>query len=181
MVSGAQASKVRDLRRPAPGTPARPQVQVIRSQVLLNQIQAVREQSQPQAVTSSSMELSFSYCMVTAKRNWLSGGFLTARNWFIPRLRAGEIASGTGLGHGSFEVMPTAAICVRDLTISAAWSAEEKAVLPAITKFGPFSLIGSKLDAASTSLICKGMQIVAWVMEPMPKLPPNSDPSLPTS
>ncbi len=127
------------------------------------------------------MELSFSYCMVIAKRPWVSGGFLTARNWYIPRMHAGEIASGTGQGPGSFEVMPTAALCVRDLTIAATWSAEERAVLPAITKFGPFSLVGSKLDVAGTSLICRGMQIVGWVMEPMPKLPPNSDPSLPVS
>jgi hypothetical protein len=152
---------------------------IIRSQVLQAQLQEVRAQSQPQAVTSTSMELSFRYCLVTARRPWISGAFLTARNWFIPRIRAGEIASGTGLGQGSFEVMPTAALCVRDLTIKAAWSAEERAVLPAMTKFGPFSLVGSKLDAASTSLICPGTQIVGWVMEPMPKLPPNSDPSLP--
>jgi hypothetical protein len=167
--------------RPVAAPPQRATAQVIRSRLLLEQMQAVQLQSQPQAVTSSSMELSFSYCMVTAKRPWVSSGFLTARNWFIPRMRAGEIASGTGQGPGSFEVMPTAALCVRDLTIAATWSAEERAVLPAITKFGPFSLVGSKLDAAATSLICKSMQIVAWVMEPMPMLPPNSDPSLPVS
>jgi hypothetical protein len=166
---------------PVATAPQRATAQVIRSRLLLEKMQAVQQQSQPQAVTSSAIELSFSYCMVTAKRPWVSSGFLTARNWFIPRMRAGEIASGTGQGPGSFEVMPTAALCVRDLTIAAAWSAEERAVLPAITKFGPFSLIGSKLDAAATSLTCKGMQIVAWVMEPMPMLPPNGDPSLPAA
>jgi len=57
--------------------------------------------------------------------------------------------------------LPTAALCVRDLTIKAAWSAEERAVLPAMTKFGPFSLVGSKLDAASTSLICSGTRLSA--------------------
>ena len=127
------------------------------------------------------MELSFRYCMVTARRPWVSSAFLTARNWFIPRMRAGEIASGTGLGEGSFEVMPTAALCVRDLRITAAWSAEERAVLPAMTKFGPFSLVGSQLEANATSLLCPGIQIIGWVMEPMPKLPPNSDPNLPTA
>ena len=164
--------------RPAPLAPP-VQLQIMRSQVLQAQLQAVRAQSQPQAVTSTSMELSFQYCMVTARRPWISGAFLAARDWFIPRMRAGEIASGTGLGNGSFEVMPTAALCVRDLVIKATWSAEERAVLPAMTKFGPFSLIGSKLDATSTSLSCPGIQIIGWVMEPMPKLPPNSDPSLP--
>jgi hypothetical protein len=157
------------------------QFEVVQSKVLLQQLQTVREQSQPQSVTASSMELSFRYCMVTVRRPWVDSAFLTARNWFIPRMRAGEIASGTGLGEGSFEVMPTAALCVRDLRITAAWSAEERAVLPAMTKFGPFSLIGSTLDAAATSLLCPGIQIIGWVMEPMPRLPPNSDPSLPTA
>ncbi|MBN9510903.1 MAG: hypothetical protein J0I21_17560 [Alphaproteobacteria bacterium] len=179
--SPALADELLSVRGPtaAPAQPAT--ARLIRSRLLLEKMQVVREQSQPQAVTSSAMELSFSYCMVIAKRPWVSGGFLTARNWYIPRMHAGEIASGTGQGPGSFEVMPTAALCVRDLTIAATWSAEEKAVLSAITKFGPFSLVGSKLDIAGTSLTCKGMQIVGWVMEPMPKLPPNSDPSLPVS
>jgi hypothetical protein len=155
--------------------------EVVQSRVLLQQLQTVREQSQPQAVTSSSMELSFRYCLVTARRPWVSSAFLTARNWFIPRMRAGEIASGTGLGEGSFEVMPTAALCVRDLRITAAWSAEERSVLPAMTKFGPFSLIGSELEANATSLVCPGIQVIGWVMEPMPMLPPNSDPALPAA
>ena len=170
--------------KPAQALPATLQpalVRVMRPQVLQEQFQEVRAQSQPQAVTSTSMELSFHYCLVATRRPWISSAFLTARNWFIPRMRAGEIASGTGLGQGFFEVMPTAALCVRDLTIKAVWSAEERAVLPALTKFGPFSLIGSVLDTTSTSLVCPGIQIIGWVMEPMPKLPPNSDPSLPTT
>jgi hypothetical protein len=144
-------------------------------------LQDVREQSRLQAVTSSSMELSFRYCLVTARRPWGSGAFLTARKWNIPRMRAGEIASGTGLGKGSFGVMPTAARCVRDLTINAAWSAEKRSVLPAMTKFGPFSLVGGQFDAGATSLTCAGIQVIGWVMEPMPMLPPNGDPDLPAA
>ena len=54
-------------------------------------------------------------------------------------------------------------------------------MLPAIDKFGPFSLVGSQLEANSTSLICPGIQVIGWVMEPMPMLPPNSDPALPAA
>jgi hypothetical protein len=170
------------VRQATPAPTTQPvQLQVVRSQVLQAQLQAVRAQSQPEAVTASSIEISFRYCMVPARRSWLSMPFLTARNWYIPRMHAGEIASGTGTGGGTFEVIPVAALCVRDLTIKASWSNEERAVLPALTKFGPFSLIGSKLDAASTSLECNGTQIIGWIMEPMPLLPPNSDPSLPAA
>ena len=186
----ARLSDVQVMKRPiappivaqVPSRPVTPAaVQAVQLNVLAAKLQTVREQSQPQAVTSSSIELSFRYCMVPIRRPWVSSAFLTARNWFIPRMKGGEIASGTGLGDGSFEVMPTAALCVRDLRIVAAWSAEERAVLPAMTKFGPFSLVGSTLDAATTSLLCSDIQIIGWVMVPMPKLPPNGDPSLPVS
>ena len=184
-----QLSEAQVLNRPtAPPIIAKPlrpitpnTVQTVQLSVLAAKLQTVREQSLPQAVTSSSVELSFRYCMLPIRRPWVSSAFLTARNWFIPRMKGGEIASGTGLGDGSFEVMPTAALCVRDLRIAAAWSAEERAVLPAMTKFGPFSLVGSTLDAAATSLLCSGIQIIGWVMAPMPKLPPSGDPSLPVA
>jgi hypothetical protein len=181
MMPGAMLAERGTLARPIAMKSPPIIAEVVQSKVLLQQLQTVREQSTPQSVTSSSMELSFRYCMVTARRPWVSSAFLTARNWYVPRMRAGEMASGTGQGEGSFEVMPTAALCVRDLRIAAAWSAEERAVLPAMTKFGPFSLVGSQLEANATSLLCPGIQIIAWVMEPMPKLPPNSDPNLPTA
>ena len=72
------------------------------------------------------MELAFRYRMVTARRPWVDTAFLTARNWFVPRMRAGEIATGTGLGEGSFEVMPTAALCVRDLRPDRAHADDEE-------------------------------------------------------
>ncbi|MFC7473997.1 hypothetical protein ACFQS7_06515 [Dankookia sp. GCM10030260] len=180
-MAGAVLGQRPTLVKTAPMRPPPVIAEVVQSKVLLQQLQTVREESQPQAVTSASMELSFRYCLVTARRPWVSSAFLTARNWFIPRMRAGEIASGTGLGEGSFECMPTAALCVRDLRITAAWSDEERAVLPAITKFGPFSLVGSQLEANATSLLCPGIQVIGWVMEPMPMLPPNSDPALPAA
>ena len=50
------------------------QFEVVQSKVLLQQLQTVREQSQPQSVTASSMELSFRYCMVTVRRPWVDFG-----------------------------------------------------------------------------------------------------------
>lgn len=55
-------------------------------------------------------------------------------------MRAGGITSSTGLGEGSFEVMPTRALGIRGLRITVAWSAEER----------------SALQANATSLVCTG-------------------------
>jgi hypothetical protein len=151
---------------------------LLRSDLLALHFQELRERSTPQAVTSSSIKLSFEYCLVEANRAWLSGSFLTARNWYVPHTKAGEIASGTGTGGGSFEVLPVAALVVRNLTIEADWSHDDIAVQQRLDKFGPFSLIGRSIDAATNALLCKEMQVVAWVFEPMPCLPPNSDPAM---
>jgi hypothetical protein len=72
--------------------------------------------STPQTITSKSIKLSFDYCLVEAQREWLSGSFVTARYWYVPHTKADEIASGTGAGSGSFEVLPVAAIVVRTLS-----------------------------------------------------------------
>jgi hypothetical protein len=150
-----------------------------RADMLQLRLQELRERSQPQSVTSRSLTLSFQYCLVTARRLWLSGAFLNARNWYVPGRHAGEIASGTGTGDGSLEVIPTAALCVRNLTIKAEWSAEETAALANFVKLGPFSLVGREIHAESNTMTCPVTQIIGWVMEPLPRLPPNSDPALP--
>ena len=141
-------------------------------------VQELGQQSTPQTVTSKNFKLSFDYCLVEAKREWMSGSFLTARNWYVPHTKAGEIASGTGESGGSFEVLPVAAIVVQNLVIEADWSHDDTVTLQSSVNFGPFSLVGRTIDQARNTLSCPGMQIVAWVFEPMPRLPPNSDPTM---
>jgi hypothetical protein len=151
---------------------------VIRSDVMALHVQELGQQSTPQTVTSKNFKLSFDYCLVEAKREWMSGSFLTARNWYVPHTKAGEIASGTGESGGSFEVLPVAAIVVQNLVIEADWSHDDTVTLQSSVNFGPFSLVGRTIDQARNTLSCPGMQIVAWVFEPMPRLPPNSDPTM---
>jgi hypothetical protein len=150
----------------------------VRSDVMMLHVAELSQQSVPQAVTAKSLKLSFDYCLVRATRPWLSTGLLALRNWYVPHTKAGEFASGTGIGSGSFEVMPTAALVVKSLVIEADWSSDETAVLGKIDKFGPFSLVGRSVSTEKNSLRCDGMQIVGWVFEPMPCLPPSSDPAL---
>jgi len=90
----------------------------------------------------------------------------------VPHTKAGEIASVAGAGGGSFEVLPVAAIVVQNLFIEADWSHDDTVTLQSSVNFGPFSLVGRTIDQAKNTLSCPGMQIVAWVFEPMPRLHP---------
>jgi hypothetical protein len=174
MMAGAMV-----MARPSPATPP-PQVvsaTFVRSDVMMLHVAELSRQSVPQAVTAKSLKLSFDYCLVRATRPWLSTGLLALRNWYVPHTKAGEFASGTGIGSGSFEVMPAAALVVKNLLIEADWSSDETAVLGKLDKFGPFSLVGRSASTEKNSLRCEGMQIVGWVFEPMPCLPPSSDPA----
>lgn len=150
----------------------------MRSDAMLLHAAELSRRSAPQAVTARNLKLSFDYCLVRATRPWLSTGLLESRNWYVPHTRAGEFASGTGIGGGAFEVMPMAALVVKSLVIEGGWSSDDAAILSKADKFGPFSLTGRTLEAEKNTLRCEGMQVVGWVFEPMPQLPPNGDPAL---
>ena len=150
----------------------------MRSDAVMLRAAELSQRSAPQAVTARSLKLSFDYCLVRATRPWLSTGLLESRGWYVPHTHAGEFASGTGIGGGAFEVMPMAALVVKNLVIEGDWSSDETAILSKADKFGPFSLTGRTLAAEKNSLRCDGMQVVGWVFEPMPQLPPNGDPAL---
>jgi hypothetical protein len=162
---------------PPPNTQAklavtRPELQAAAAQQLSNE-------AKPQEVTSKSLSLSFDYCLVTVTRPWLSTPLLAMKSWFIDGHKAGELASGEGTGTGAFEVIPMAALAVKNLEIKAAWSTEERAAAAGFMKLGPFSLLGRTSSGAELNAIsCPGMQIIAWICQAMPLLPPAADPAL---
>jgi hypothetical protein len=102
---------------------------------------------------------------------------LTDVNWYIPGLRAGDFASGTYENNDRrFAFVPDKFIAVKNLSISAQWSEEDRTFAKNAASFGPFSLIEMKFE--NDTLISPGMQIFAWFCEIMPMLPPKSDPAL---
>jgi hypothetical protein len=162
---------------PAPDT--RVKLAVIRPELRAAAAQQLAHASKPQEVTSKSLSLSFDYCLVTVTRPWLSTPLLALKNWFIDGHQAGELASGEGTGKGVFEVIPMAALAVKNLEIKAAWSTEERAAAAGFMKLGPFSLLGRTSSGAELNAIsCPGMQIIAWICQAMPRLPPAADPAL---
>jgi hypothetical protein len=96
-------------------------------------------------------------------------------------MEAGEFSAGSAgrldnQDDALLEVIPQAALIVRKLRLSANWSREDRTVITDSVAFGPFSLVGRTFDEVSGSVVCPGMQIAAWICEPLPMLPPLSAP-----
>lgn len=131
---------------------------------------------------TTELTLSFEYCLVSLKRPWLNSTFLSLKNWYVPGTQAGEFSAGSAGRSDSgddalLEALPKAALLVRNLDISASWTQSDRSVLGDSVSFGPFNLIGSSVNETSGSVRCPGMQIAAWVCEPLPLLPPTSAPA----
>jgi len=153
----------------------------IRADLMRARMQQMGASATACATTTKHFTLSFDYCLVSATRPWLSGSLLTAGNWYVPHMPAGQIASGSGQGAGVFEALPMAALMVRNLVIEGDWSDADREAMQASLNFGPFSLMGRSIDTVTSTLSAPGMQLVAWVLEPLPCLPPIADPALSAS
>jgi hypothetical protein len=128
-----------------------------------------------QPVSSSNFELSFRYCLVTFARPWLSASFLNAANWYIPGLQSGDCGGGKYESSAlPFAFLPAKFIVVKDLNITAKWSEEDRKYINNSASFGPFWV---ETESNSNTLKHPGMQIIAWLCQVMPVLPPVSDPS----
>ncbi|MGC1310503.1 MAG: hypothetical protein WA885_25000, partial [Phormidesmis sp.] len=127
-----------------------------------------------QAVESNQLQLSFQYCLVRVQRPWLSHSLLQTKGWYVPGYEAGEFSNGTLDNKGLFPALPISFIVVKDLTISG-WSQSEFKHVEKAMALGPFSLIDRKLS--EQSLTWRGMQVIGWISQVMPFMPPLSDPN----
>lgn len=123
-------------------------------------------------VTSSGFRVSFQYCLVRFDRPWWDDVFLTAQ-WKIPGRPRGEIS--TGLADGPFGVMTLVTVgmlVVKDLLITATWSDADETLLKRGISFGPFSVSGAHFDALKGEISRSGMQVIAWLCQVPPVIPP---------
>jgi len=132
-----------------------------------------------QPVVSAAPSVSFEYCLVTLQRRWLSEAFLGSPGWYLNGYLSGSLSTGaTPEPSAAFDAVPTAFIVIQNLKIHAQWSQADTQAMQSSSGIGPFSLASQSFDAASGTLSCGGMQIIGWVCERQPLLPPQSDPSL---
>ncbi len=132
-----------------------------------------------QPVDSSALSVTFDYCLVTIDRPWLFQAFLALPNWYVPGYPAGAFSSGADTdAAGIFPAIPVAAIVIKDLQISASWTTTDAQAAQQALNLGPFSLVDSAFDQITGTLTCSGMQIIGWVCQIMPFLPPQDAPSV---
>jgi len=143
---------------------------------LVSRIAAVRQLSSDAALgTTPDPTLSLKYAVVRIERQWLDQSLFTLfRDWHIRGMSAGQVsAPPVGLG-----LIPVAAIAVRDLSVTADWSAADAAQLASAASVGPFALAGGTWSPSEGAVRNPRTQIVGWVCSPVPSLPPQSDPAL---
>jgi hypothetical protein len=70
-------------------------------------------------------------------------------------------------------------IVVKDLDISAQWSAADIQMAASSFGFGCFNISNSPpITSASQQLSAPGIQVIAWICEVIPQLPVNNDPGM---
>ncbi len=132
----------------------------------------------PQPVATNGISISFEHCVCTLDRPWVPDALLLLRDWFVPGYMRGEFSNGTGAGDaGLAPIVTTGFVAVRNLKITAQWSAADLQAIQSSPSFGPFTIDGH-LDAGTGTVSFAGIQIVGWFCAPFPVLPPVSDPSL---
>jgi hypothetical protein len=133
----------------------------------------------PAPVNSDAFSISVEISIVKLRRPWLSDGFLNLTNWFVPSAAKGSFSNGTGASdQGILPVLPVACILIRNLSVHAQWSEDDRSNLEISTHLGAFGLQGRSYDHNSATLMVPGMQSVAWICDPFPVLPPAAAPTI---
>jgi hypothetical protein len=148
------------------------------SQMPLNQrlalLQYINNNAPTQPATTNSISISFDYCVVTISRPWYREGFIDDTSWYIPSKTKGQLTahdSGANL-----ILLPVGFVAIRRLNIQAQWPAEDKACSQHATDFGPFKVDSGMVNDTVSH---EGIQIIGWLLERMPDLPPNDPPAPP--
>jgi hypothetical protein len=120
-----------------------------------------------QPVTSTNVTISFDFCVVSLKRRWMHSGFLDNGRWCIPGQPKGRLSANDGRG---VPTLPVGFVAIKKLRITAPWTPQDIANLERSTQFGPFNFDSKVVDGA---IAHDGIQIVGWMLETLPSLPPN--------
>jgi 2-oxoglutarate dehydrogenase E2 component (dihydrolipoamide succinyltransferase) len=135
---------------------------------------AVVDATAPKPATSQGFGVHFEYCLVHLDRPWWDEVFLSRQDWRVPGYQAGQISSGTTSGAADIvSLITTGMVVIRNLTITATWSEADLAALPHSTSLGPFCIAAGDLDKTSGTLTRKGLQVIAWLVQVPPVLPPR--------
>lgn len=150
--------------------------------VNVNRVIGLNSNAVTQPVNSSQFNIDFSYSLVRIERDWMYQPLIDkASLWYSLTNSAGDYSTGENSvdNQGLLRCIPKAMIVVKDLNISAQWSAADIQMASSSFGFGCFNISGSApITSASQQLSAPGVQVIAWICEVLPKLPLNSDPGM---
>jgi hypothetical protein len=139
----------------------------VKNRLLVSQY--IKTQAPTEPVSASSFSISFKYCVIDVDRPWLKTSFINDKSWFIPTAKKGEL-SGEDPNGGTLTLLPIAFIAIKELNIEANWSSTDIEISKFATDFGPFQV---DTEILNNKLSHQGIQIVGWMVQKMPDLPPN--------
>jgi hypothetical protein len=122
-----------------------------------------------QQVVTSDVTIGFDFCVVTVTRPWLHDAFIRNQSWRIPGDAKGQLSGNDG--HGA-PALPIGFVAIKNLRIVAPWTPEDISNLEQSVQFGPFSFDSKVINGAIGH---EGIQIIGWMLQQMPDLPPNAD------
>jgi hypothetical protein len=129
--------------------------------------------TKPPSPQTRGFRVTFKFCRVTLDRPWFKLALLTAPNWWMFDTPIGTYSSGDpSTNEGLFPYVTTSFIAIRDLTITAAWSANDRATLGSAASLGCFDLREASLN--KDTIAVNGLQVIAFVSKLMPRLPPQA-------
>ena len=151
------------------------------NKILMNRTFGDLKNTTTQEVKSNNFQMDFSYALVTLHRPWISGEVLeNAKLWYVLGQKSGVYSSGetTATNQGLMRAFPKAMIVVKDLTITAQWSEDDRKAAQTSLGFGAFNISNSHFSESNKNqLQAPGIQILGWICEILtPKLPFNDDP-----
>jgi len=139
----------------------------IRDKLLITQYFGINANTT--SATTNEISISFDYCVIKIKRPWYHDVFVHDKSWFIPNILKGQLTSNDSLGTNII-FMPIGFVAIRNLSIKANWSTSDVENSINATNFGPFKVNSSIVN---NTLSHEGIQIIGWLLEKMPNLPPN--------
>jgi hypothetical protein len=131
----------------------------------------------PSSPNTDSFNISFKYCQVNIDRPWLKLALLNLANWYVFGTKAAAFSTSNFLNPQlMFGMLPTSFIVIKDLKISANWTADDLISLKNSVSFGPFDIRKGTLN--QNTIEVGGLQVIGWVSRLTPVLPPLNDPNI---
>ena len=129
--------------------------------------------TRPASSKTNGYRIEFEYCHVTIDREWLKLALLANRGWYMVGTSSQEYSTGMAANNGGmFPLLPTSFIVIKNLKIKANWSAEDKQNIKDAIGYGPFDV--RKKTFKNNLMEVKGMQVIAYISNVTPILPPQN-------